>query len=127
MPDVIQLLNTPAAALFWGRETWVDQPGLVLVHDPARVETVSAPEGVPDLLASVGREMRAGRWVAGFVGYEGGLAFDLPTHAPTGQLPLAWMAAYDPANVQLLDPSQVPVLPRISTPSSGSPVSMTRL
>jgi para-aminobenzoate synthetase / 4-amino-4-deoxychorismate lyase len=111
MPDAIALLNTPQAALFWGRQTWVDEPGIVLAHDPLRVETAAQPEQVPALLAAVEAETAAGRWVAAFVAYEGGLAFDLPTHAPSDLTPLAWMAAYEPRQVLRLAPDDLPQLP----------------
>lgn len=111
MPDVLKLLHTPQAALFWGQRTWVEGPGLLLAHSPVGVATASRPERVPALLEAVACETQAGRWVAACIAYEAGAAFDLPNHSPSPRTPLAWMAAYDPPNVLLLDPSAIPDLP----------------
>lgn len=111
MPDVVALLNSPQAALFWGQRTWTDEPGLRLAHSPVRVLTAGTAEQIGPLLAAVEQETQAGNWVAAFVSYEGGAAFGLPNHAPSDLAPLAWMAAYDPATVLTLNPDDLPALP----------------
>lgn len=110
-PPLEQLLRTPNTTLFWGRQTWVAEPGLVLAHGPCRVQSARTPDEVAPLLDAIEAETRAGRWVAGFVSYEGGLAFDLPCHEPSHLAPLAWLAAYDADNVLRLDPDEIPDLP----------------
>lgn len=42
----------------------------------------------------------------GFVAYEAGAAFGLITHAPAGDLPLAWFALYPAASVQHVEPPE---------------------
>lgn len=110
MLDVFQLLNTPQAVLFWGQGTWLEAPGVVLAHDPVDVRAAADAGQVLELLECVAQETQRGRWVAAFVSYEAGSAFDLPTHPPSLLAPLAWMAAYDQADVHLLDPDELPCL-----------------
>ncbi len=111
MDDVLKLLGTPQAALFWGQRTWLDEPGVVLAHDPVSIQATADPRQVSEFLECVQRETEAGRWVAAFLSYEAGAAFDLPNHPPSSLVPLAWMAAYDPDHVCLVDPDDLPRLP----------------
>lgn len=81
------------------------QPGLVLFpegrhyrcfeHPLAVLEAHSLSE-VKAVLAEAGRQVAQGRWVAGFLAYEAGAAFEaaLPQR-DAGPTPLAWFGVYD--------------------------------
>ena len=59
--------------------------------------TADSPKGLRTLLDEVERHQEAGRYVAGYVSYEAGAAFDLTVREPAADAPPpAWMAAYDP-------------------------------
>lgn len=64
---------------------------------PMAVLTAQTPGEVLPLLQRVETESNAGRWVAGFVGYEAAAAFDpaLATQTPMPGLPLAAFAIYE--------------------------------
>ncbi|MEN6305032.1 MAG: aminodeoxychorismate synthase component I, partial [Armatimonadia bacterium] len=111
MFDPVTALNAPNSALFWGRQSWLDALGVVLAHSPARVQTTNDPAAVPALLAAVEEEAANGLWVAFYVSYEAGAAYELANLPPGDLVPLAWMAAYDPANTHLLPPEALPMLP----------------
>ncbi|HJV26959.1 MAG TPA: aminodeoxychorismate synthase component I [Aromatoleum sp.] len=54
------------------------------------------PEAVPAVLARADTLARAGEWVAGFVTYEAGAAFDPAFRVrPRSSLPLAWFGVFD--------------------------------
>jgi len=63
------------------------------------------PDLLRDLLDEVERQQEEGRYVAVYLAYEAGAAFDLtvPQSAPDA-LPLAWMAAYDPGSAVAVSP-----------------------
>src|SRR5690242_11017220 len=68
--------------------------------DPNVVLCADTPEEVPGVLACAEALARGGAWVAGFVCYEAGAAFD-PAFRFRGRsvLPLAWFAAFDAPSV----------------------------
>jgi para-aminobenzoate synthetase/4-amino-4-deoxychorismate lyase len=81
-----------------------DRP-LVLVQDGARLLEFPAPAGVleardsaaiPALLSEADRAIAAGAWIAGYLSYEAGGAFSLPTRPadPDGP-PLVWLGVFD--------------------------------
>ncbi len=98
-PEVEGLTRRPGGVLLVGRHTWADDAEALLLHDPSELMVAREAAGVPALLDRVEAEQRQGRYVAGSVCYEAGAAFGLPTHPPRDDIPLAWMAAYPPANV----------------------------
>lgn len=62
---------------------------------PNRVLEANTPNEVPSLLASIQEVTRSGKYVAGYLAYEGGYSFvDLEAPA-TGDAPVAWFGVYD--------------------------------
>ena len=63
---------------------------------PERVIVANSPGEVRGLLKSLDEAAAAGKWAAGYLGYEAGLVLDkpiAPRHTPT--VPLAWFGIYD--------------------------------
>jgi len=61
------------------------------------------PDEIRPLLNEIEREQRQGRYVAGYLGYEAGAAFDLAVRTPAPDaLPLAWVAVYPEESVTVL-------------------------
>jgi len=75
---------------------------------PVSVHTASTLSAVVPTLDAVEQLARAGRWVVGFVAYEASPAFDhaLATR-PAGPLPLAWFAAFDAPETDVVVPDDV--------------------
>ena len=97
-------------------DAWIDdlRPGDVLLHarsgpagerrslrfrDPLAVHALTEPAGTPALLAALDAELRAGRAVAGFLGYEAGAALVGAPTVGTAAEPLAWFGAYEAPEV----------------------------
>ena len=83
---------------------------------PRRVLATRAPGEVAGLLREAEAELRAGRYVAGLLTYEAGVALaGLPIHVPDA-VPLVWLGVYDtPA-----DAPEMPALPvRIGAVRAG--------
>jgi para-aminobenzoate synthetase/4-amino-4-deoxychorismate lyase len=67
----------------------------LVLSEPCRILVATTPEDVRGLLDEVESEQRQGRYVAGYLAYEAGAAFDLTVQKPASDaLPLAWMAVY---------------------------------
>ncbi|MDO8585488.1 MAG: aminodeoxychorismate synthase component I [Armatimonadota bacterium] len=78
-----------------------------MLSDPIRVISTSDVSALTDHLDQIEAEVRGGRYVAGYMSYEAGAAFDLATHQPGSSAPLAWFGVYPPEHVvrvrELLD------------------------
>ncbi|MDO8681881.1 MAG: aminodeoxychorismate synthase component I [Armatimonadota bacterium] len=96
---ISNLLQNPGGVLLWGEDTWLPGCEALLLHDPARVLSTDDPELVSGLLDEAEAEIRRGHYVAGYLSYEAGRAFDLSTHQPNGQTPLVWLGCYPASNV----------------------------
>jgi para-aminobenzoate synthetase/4-amino-4-deoxychorismate lyase len=71
----------------------------VLLSDPRTILVAGDTADVVGVLEEAEAQAQAGRWVAGYVGYEAAAAFDaaLATgrHRGSDELPLAWFAVFD--------------------------------
>lgn len=97
-------LARPGAALLVGDGSWRDGARGLLFADPLSISTITAPDGVRDFIDDIEQQQRSGHRVLGYLCYEAGAAFGLPTHKPWERVPLGWMAAYAPESVLELDP-----------------------
>ncbi len=66
----------------------------LLFTDPIRSLTARSIDEVAPVLRSLASELEAGRAVAGFMTYDAGAAFGLPTRESDG-LPLCWFGVYE--------------------------------
>ena len=74
-----------------------------MLDQPSRILVAEGPEDICPLLREIESEQRQGRFVAGYLSYEAGAAFDLAVRAPTPDaLPLAWVAVYPEESVAVL-------------------------
>ncbi len=105
----------PPTLLFSGQGAWGEVAPALLLTEPRRILTALVAEDVPGLLAEVEVEQGRGRFVAGYLSYEAGSAFGLSTHAPSTDVPLAWMAVYSPERAQKLAPRDL--RPALTPPS----------
>lgn len=101
------LLAQPRSLLFWGKDSWQESTEALLLHDPRRILVTDQPAEVPRLLEEAQTELNRGYYLAGYLSYEAGAAFGLPTHPPRGMLPLIWLASYPPEHVQTLPQSEL--------------------
>lgn len=86
-------------------------------NDHALVIRADSVEHVRAAISDVERLTReAGLHAAGFVAYEAGLAFGIPTAPPSSALPLVWFALFEPRHVHPAPP------PRTDTSYSLGPV-----
>ena len=109
-------------------DAWVDdlRPGDVVLHarsgpdgerrslrfrDPLAVHALTEAAGTPALLAALDAELRAGRAVAGFLGYEAGAALVGAPVAGAPAPPLAWFGAYEAPEVVDAGPGGAPLRP----------------
>ncbi len=109
-------------------DAWVDalRPGDVLLHarsgpdgerrslrfrDPIAVHALTDPAGTPALLAALDAELRDGRAVAGFLGYEAGASLVGAPLAGAPEAPLAWFGAYAAPEVVEAGPGGAPLRP----------------
>ncbi|HEY3397941.1 MAG TPA: aminodeoxychorismate synthase component I [Armatimonadota bacterium] len=111
MSDLTALLNLPGSALFCGPETWLPGSRALLLHEPERVLLATDPAEVPPLLAEAQRRIAGGAWVAGYLAYEAGAAYELPTPPASATLPLAWLACYPAEHVQEVPAELLRALP----------------
>lgn len=72
-----------------------DTAGALLFARPAEVLTAHTLGGVPALLADLDRRAAAGRWLAGYLTYEAGYAFEHIASLKPGDGPLGWFGVYD--------------------------------
>ncbi len=85
---------------------------------PERVLTARAPSGVPALLEQIDDAVAAGRYVAGYLGYEAGYAFErIGPAEENGAQPLAWFGVY--ADRQVLGAEAVEALLRDAAGAQG--------
>ena len=115
MIDLVATLHTSGSALFCG-PGWDLSSGGLLLHDPAALLVAENAGEIAPALAEAERQAAAGCWVAGFLAYEAGAAFDLPVHPPSPVAPLAWWACYPPAHARPLSPETLrsfPALPAL--------------
>ncbi|MEP0548389.1 MAG: aminodeoxychorismate synthase component I [Rhodothermales bacterium] len=77
---------------------WPDAAGTatgpLLFTDPERVLTAHTLSEVPPLLAELDRATAAGEWVAGYLAYEAGYAFERVAEIASQPGPLAWFGVY---------------------------------
>lgn len=113
--DLISALEQPGTVLLSGAHTWTDDADTLLLGEPEQAAAAYEAAEVPRLLDAAEGWQNAGRWVAGYAGYEAGAAFGLPNRRPTGDMPLAWYGAYPASCVTHLDPRdlQVAAEPRL--------------
>lgn len=114
----------PGAAV----DAWIDdlRPGDVLLHArsgpdgerrslrfraPLAVHVLDDPARAPELLAALDAELRAGRAVAGFLGYEAGAALVGAPVAGAPAAPIAWFGAYAAAEVLAAGRGGAPLRP----------------
>lgn len=103
------------------------QPGLVLFPEGRHARRFEHPRAilearqlseVPAVLAEANRQVTEGRWVAGFLAYEAGAAFEpaLPQRNadPT---PLAWFGVYDASTLEDATSQPSPSTPTPWTPA----------
>ena len=96
MDEVLHNLGAEGSALLCGRG-WEGADARLLA-EPVRVLVAERATDVRRIVAEAEREAANGRWVAGYLAYEAGAAYDLPAHAPSGAAPLAWLACYPAEN-----------------------------
>ncbi len=66
-----------------------------LFSDPESILSAGKPEDLASLLSQIERHLAAGRWVAGYVAYEAGHAFEPSVpRRDAGDSPLAWFCVY---------------------------------
>ncbi len=109
-------------------DAWIDdlRAGDVILHarsgpqgerrslrfrDPLDVHALTDPAGTPALLAALDAELRAGRAVAGFLGYEAGATLVGAPAAGAPEPPLAWFGAYAGPEVVEAGPGGAPLRP----------------
>ena len=97
-------LARPGAALLVGDGSWRDGARALLFADPLCISAVTAPDDAREFLDEIEHRQHSGQCVLGYLCYEAGAAFGVPTHEPWGRVPLGWMAAYAPESVLALDP-----------------------
>lgn len=88
-----------------------------LFSRPERVLTAHTPSGVPALLQEMDAATAAGRYVAGYLGYEAGYAFERIGPAKEQAQPLAWLGVY--ARRQTLGPEATDAL--LADAAKGQP------
>ncbi len=97
MPEAVR--DRVDVVLQTGANAWLS------FNNPSRIIRADAVEAVRSVLADVERLTRdAGLHAVGFVAYEAGLAFGIPTKAAGFGRPLAWFALYQPGNVHSVPP-----------------------
>ncbi len=82
------------------------------LHHPLRIHQTHQPAAVDDLLRLAEEEALAGRWVAGFVGFEAAAAFGLPVSLPSA-LPLVWLGVFAQAEAVAFPLLSLPSLPTL--------------
>lgn len=97
------VLRESGSVLLAGSRTWTDDADALLLHAPDQTIATDDPAEIPELMETAERLQRTGLYVAGYVGYEAGAAFELPNHEPAEGLPLAWFAAYPETHVRRLE------------------------
>jgi len=118
--DSLEVLGQPGNALFLGHGTWHEGvPGLRL-HSPSQVLSATQPGEIAALLESAERHQAEGHYVAGYLAYEAGAGFELPTHPPGSLAPLAWLAVYPAEHAE---PVSLSELSRCCSPPEVSAVS----
>ena len=90
-------------------------------HQPARIVAADGVGDVPGVVAEAERLTRDyGHTAVGFLTYEAGAAYGLPTHTPRaadpGALPFAWFACFEPTHIH-----QVPA-PEAAAPYTLGPL-----
>ena len=97
--DLYALLRRPGTVLLEAAGT-ATRPGRgLLFADPQELLVARTPGEVVPLLEALDTEVGRGRFVAGYLGYEAGLAFEEIAPAPGGARPLAWFGVYDAPHV----------------------------
>ena len=85
-----------------------DTAGALLFTHPSGVLTAHTLDDVPALLADLDRHSAEGRWLAGFLTYEAGYAFERIAPPKSLDGPLGWFGVYDPP--QRLSPDETDAL-----------------
>lgn len=102
------LLNQPGTVLFDASKQGDDNQRSLLFSDPVDTIEVYSTSDIPSLLLELDKHVAAGYYVAGFMDYEAGYAFERwPAYTKTAS-PLAWFGMYE--SCQLLDPASLTAL-----------------
>ncbi len=72
-----------------------DTAGALLFAHPSEVLTAPSLESVPAFLADLDRRAAEGRWLAGYLTYEAGYAFEHIAPPKPADGPLGWFGVYD--------------------------------
>jgi para-aminobenzoate synthetase/4-amino-4-deoxychorismate lyase len=104
--------------------------GWLSFKEAARIIRADSIEAVRPALADVERVTRDyALHAVGFVAYEAGLAFGIPTRRPDFAHPIVWFAAFEPANVRQIPPPRGteqsayrlgPLAPSVDRPRFGA-------
>ncbi|MEM7355185.1 MAG: aminodeoxychorismate synthase component I, partial [Acidobacteriota bacterium] len=100
------------------------EPRWLWFSQPRKILTAQRLADVMDVLAAAEAEVRAGRWVAGFLTYEAGPALDPALSAHDGgPLPLTWWGVFEaPREVQLEIEASTSVSPAHPSPAVWQPI-----
>lgn len=107
---LIDALRTPGTVLLDTSRPDAENDRVLLFAKPERILAARRVADVPGMLKAADEAIRTGRFVAGYVGYEAGYAFEPAlftgtARRPDGAPPLAWLGVYE--RPRLLSPAAV--------------------
>lgn len=96
IPNLTALLSQPGTVLLDAARPDAENPHTYVFADPQRELTATALQDIPVLLGGLDKAVAQGKYVAGYLGYEAGFAFEDIAPFQAGSVPLGWFGVYDP-------------------------------